>query len=66
MLQDVAILTGGEVITEELGLDLKTATSTQLGRASKIVVTKENTTVVEGAGNAEDIASTCKPNPCST
>ncbi|MEI2377823.1 chaperonin GroEL [Priestia megaterium] len=55
MLQDVAILTGGEVITEELGLDLKTADIDQLGRASKIVVTKENTTVVNGAGNAEDI-----------
>jgi chaperonin GroEL len=55
MLQDVAILTGGEVITEELGLDLKTASIDQLGRASKIVVTKENTTVVNGAGNAEDI-----------
>lgn len=55
MLQDVAILTGGEVITEELGLDLKTAGIDQLGRASKIVVTKENTTVVNGAGNAEDI-----------
>ncbi|MBZ5751267.1 chaperonin GroEL [Metabacillus rhizolycopersici] len=57
MLEDIAILTGGEVITEDLGLDLKSATIDQLGRASKIVVTKENTTIVEGAGETEQIAS---------
>ncbi|OAS84678.1 MULTISPECIES: chaperonin GroEL [Metabacillus] len=56
MLEDIAILTGGEVITEELGLDLKSANIDQLGRASKIVVSKENTTIVEGAGEAEQIA----------
>ena len=55
MLEDIAALTGGEVITEEVGLDLKSATIQSLGRASKIVVTKENTTIVEGAGNAEAI-----------
>ncbi|MFD4707924.1 chaperonin GroEL [Gottfriedia sp. NPDC058432] len=55
MLEDIAILTGGEVITEELGLDLKTTNITQLGRASKVVVTKENTTIVEGAGETEAI-----------
>ncbi|MGQ4668799.1 chaperonin GroEL [Metabacillus halosaccharovorans] len=57
MLEDIAILTGGEVITEELGLDLKSATIDQLGRASKIVVTKENTTIVEGAGQPDQISS---------
>ncbi|OZU87359.1 chaperonin GroEL [Virgibacillus indicus] len=57
MLEDIAILTGGEVITEDLGLDLKSATIEQLGRASKVVVTKENTTVVEGSGNPEAISS---------
>ncbi|QGQ44099.1 chaperonin GroEL [Metabacillus sediminilitoris] len=56
MLEDIAILTGGEVITEDLGLDLKSANITQLGRASKIVVTKENTTIVEGAGEADKIS----------
>jgi chaperonin GroEL len=56
MLEDIAILTGGEVITEELGLDLKSANISQLGRASKIVVSKENTTIVEGAGEADQIA----------
>ncbi len=56
MLEDIAILTGGEVITEDLGLDLKSTTIEQLGRASKVVVTKENTTVVEGAGNPEAIS----------
>ncbi|WP_096155852.1 MULTISPECIES: chaperonin GroEL [Bacillus] len=55
MLQDIAVLTGGEVITEELGLDLKSANIGQLGRADKIVVTKENTTVVNGHGNSDEI-----------
>ena len=57
MLEDIAILTGGEVITEELGRDLKSATIESLGRASKVVVTKENTTIVEGAGESAQIAS---------
>ncbi|CAM4038519.1 chaperonin GroEL [Mesobacillus zeae] len=56
MLEDIAALTGGEVITEELGRDLKSASITSLGRASKIVVTKENTTIVEGAGDSAAIA----------
>ena len=55
MLEDIAVLTGGEVITEELGLDLKSTNITQLGRASKVVVTKENTTIVEGAGSSDAI-----------
>ncbi|MFJ8531620.1 chaperonin GroEL [Bacillus sp. NPDC094106] len=57
MLEDIAILTGGEVITEELGRDLKSATVASLGRAGKVVVTKENTTVVEGVGNTEQIGA---------
>ncbi len=57
MLEDIAILTGGEVITEDLGLDLKSADISQLGRASKVVVTKDDTTVVEGAGESDQIAS---------
>ncbi|SEN97969.1 chaperonin GroEL [Amphibacillus marinus] len=56
MLEDIATLTGAEVITEDLGLDLKSTTLEQLGRASKVVVTKENTTIVEGAGNPETIS----------
>ncbi|HZG59368.1 MAG TPA: chaperonin GroEL [Anoxybacillus sp.] len=55
MLEDIAILTGGEVITEELGRELKSTTIASLGRASKVVVTKENTTIVEGAGDSERI-----------
>lgn len=55
MLEDIAILTGGEVITEELGRDLKSAGIDALGRASKVVVTKENTTIVEGAGDSAQI-----------
>ncbi|WP_404407644.1 chaperonin GroEL [Jeotgalibacillus malaysiensis] len=57
MLEDLSILTGGEVITEDLGLDLKSANISQLGRAAKVVVTKENTTVVEGAGDAQQIGA---------
>ncbi|MFF2157553.1 chaperonin GroEL [Paenibacillus chitinolyticus] len=55
MLQDIAALTGGQVITEELGLELKSATVQQLGTARQIRVTKENTIVVDGAGAKEDI-----------
>ncbi|EWH21209.1 chaperonin GroEL [Bacillus haynesii] len=57
MLEDISILTGAQVITEDLGLDLKSTEITQLGRASKVVVTKENTTIVEGAGDTEQIAA---------
>ena len=57
MLEDIAILTGGEVITEDLGLDLKSTTVNQLGRAAKVVVSKENTTIVEGAGSPDAIAA---------
>jgi chaperonin GroEL len=57
MLQDIAILTGGEVITEELGLELKSTKLQQLGRAGKVVVTKETTTIVEGAGDKAAIES---------
>src|SRR5690625_1008863 len=56
MLEDIAILTGGEVITEDLGLDLKSTEISQLGRAAKVVVSKENTTIVEGAGSPEAIS----------
>lgn len=55
MLQDIAALTGGQVITEELGLDLKSSTVDQLGSARQIRVTKENTIIVDGAGAKEDI-----------
>jgi len=57
MLEDVATLTGGEVITEDLGLDLKSASITQLGRAAKVVVTKDNTTIVDGNGDTAEIAN---------
>ncbi len=56
MLQDIAILTGGTVISEEVGLKLDTAGLELLGRARKIVVTKDETTIVEGAGSDADIA----------
>ncbi len=55
MLEDIAILTGGEVITEELGLKLENTQLSQLGRARKVVITKDDTTIVDGAGDAERI-----------
>lgn len=56
MLQDIAILTGGTVISEELGLDLKDATMEQLGRAKSVKVQKENTIIVDGLGDKKEIA----------
>lgn len=60
MLKDIATLTGGEVISEELGMDLKETTINQLGRARQVRVDKENTTIVEGAGDQEAIAARVK------
>ena len=57
MLEDIAILTGGTVITEDLGLDLKDATVDSLGQASKVTVDKDTTTIVEGAGGKDAIAN---------
>ena len=57
MLRDIAILTNGEVISDELGLDLKEATVDQLGRARQVKITKENTIIVGGAGNPDEIKS---------
>ncbi len=57
MLQDIATLTGGTVISEEVGLELKETTLMQLGRAGRVTVDKDNTTIVEGAGNSEEIAA---------
>jgi chaperonin GroEL len=55
MLEDIAILTGGEVITEEMGLKLENTQVSQLGRARRVVVTKDNTTIIDGAGEKEQI-----------
>ena len=55
MLEDIAILTGGQVITEDLGLKLETTDLSQLGQAKSVKIDKDNTTIVDGAGNAKDI-----------
>ncbi len=55
MLQDIAILTGGQVISDEVGLSLEKTTLADLGTARKIVVAKENTTIIDGAGKADEI-----------
>src|SRR5512140_748499 len=55
MLEDIAVLTGGEVITEEMGLKLENTQITQLGKARRVVVSKDTTTVIDGAGEADDI-----------
>ncbi|MHC4520164.1 MAG: chaperonin GroEL [Planctomycetota bacterium] len=59
MLQDLSILTGGQVITEDLGLKLESIELAQLGQAKKIVITKDNTTIIEGAGKKKDIKARC-------
>ena len=60
MLQDIAILTGGTVISEEVGLSLEKASLDDLGRAKKVVVSKEETTIIDGAGKKEDIEARIK------
>ncbi|MDW5595351.1 chaperonin GroEL [Conexibacter stalactiti] len=60
MLEDIAILSGGEVITEDLGLKLENTQISQLGRARRVVVAKDNTTVIDGAGDAEAIKGRIK------
>jgi len=55
MLQDIAVLTGGRAISKDLGIDLKSVGLTDLGRAKKVVVDKDNTTIIEGAGDSADI-----------
>ena len=57
MLEDIAILTGGKVISEEVGLDLKETTMDMLGRAKSVKVQKENTVIVDGEGDKEAIKS---------
>ncbi|MCW8307758.1 chaperonin GroEL [Acidiphilium sp. PA] len=59
MLEDLAILTGGQVISEDLGIKLETVTLAMLGRAKKVLIEKENTTIVEGAGKKADITGRC-------
>jgi chaperonin GroEL len=59
MLQDIAILTGGQVVTEDLGIKLENVEVSQLGQAKRIVVTKDNTTIIEGAGKKKDIQARC-------
>ena len=55
MLQDMAVLSGAQVISEEIGLKLDTTTIDLLGSARRVIVTKDNTTIVEGGGSSEDV-----------
>ena len=55
MLQDMAVLTGGQVVSEEVGLKLENVTLDLLGRAKRVIITKDNTTIVDGAGNSDDV-----------
>jgi chaperonin GroEL len=59
MLEDIAILTGGQVISEDLGIKLESVTLNMLGTAKKVLIEKENTTIVEGAGSGDDIKGRC-------
>ncbi|MGZ5310228.1 MAG: chaperonin GroEL [Solirubrobacterales bacterium] len=60
MLEDIGVLTGGEVITEEMGLKLENTTVEQLGKARRVVVSKDNTTIIDGSGDAEQIKGRIK------
>src|SRR5262249_56393902 len=60
MLEDIAILTGAEVITEEMGLKLENTKLTQLGKARKVVVDKDSTTIIDGSGESEGIKARIK------
>ena len=59
MLEDIAVLTGGQVISEEVGFKLENVELTNLGKAKKIVITKDDTTIVDGAGTSEDVEARC-------
>src|ERR671936_844794 len=59
MLQDIALLTGGQVISEDLGIKLENVTLDMLGRAKRVLIEKENTTIIDGAGKKEDIQARC-------
>src|SRR3546814_14315024 len=59
MLEDIAVLTGGQVISEDLGIKLENTTLDMLGSAKRVVLTKEATTVVDGAGKKKEIAGRC-------
>jgi len=59
MLEDIAVLTGGQVISEDLGIKLENVTLNMLGKAKKVIIEKENTTIVEGGGKSEDIKGRC-------
>ncbi len=58
MLQDIAVLTGAKVISEEIGLELEKTTLEDLGSAKRVIVTKDNTTIIDGSGKAERHQST--------
>lgn len=59
IMEDISVLTGGQLISEDLGMKLETVTPSQLGQAKKIIIDKENTTIVDGAGKATDVKARC-------
>ena len=59
MLEDIAILTGGQVISEDLGIKLENVTLDMLGQAKRVRIEKENTTIIDGAGKKDDIEGRC-------
>ena len=63
MLEDIAVLTGGQVISEDLGIKLENVTLNMLGKAKRVLIEKENTTIVEGNGQKDDIKGRCNQNP---
>lgn len=65
MLDDIAILTGGTVVSEDLGIKLENVTLNMLGRAKKVAIEKENTTIIDGVGCQGGDRRTCCPDPCA-
>lgn len=59
MLEDIAILTGGQVISEDLGIKLENVTTDMLGRAKRVSITKEETTIIDGSGKKTDVSGRC-------
>ena len=65
MLRDMAVITGGNVISDDLGIKLENITLNDLGQAKRVTIDKENTTIVEGGGSTSDIEGRVKPDPHS-
>ena len=65
MLEDIAIMTGGQLVSEDMGIKLEGVTLAMLGRAKKVLITKDDTTIIDGDGSKTDIAARCSQSEVS-